>query len=313
MAYGGPDSLDDVEPFLLDVRGGRPTSRELIEEIRARYAAIGGASPLLAWTEAQARALGELLDTETPGAYRVYVGMRHWRPRIRDAIGRIAAAGHRRVIALCLAPHYSRLSIGAYQRAVAAAQRELGTALEVIEVDSWHLEPALVETLAERALAGLELFGAGERAAVHVLFTAHSLPRRALAADDPYERQLRETAAAVAARLSAVQPWSFCYQSAGASSTPWLGPAIEEVIAERAAAGVESLLVATIGFVCDHVEILYDLDIEAREQARKLDLRLERTESLNVAPGFIAALAAVVRRAGERAARSASARHTGGC
>jgi len=307
MAYGGPQRLDDVEPFLLDVRGGRPTSPELVAEIRGRYAAIGGSSPLLRITREQAAALERRLqDEESAGnTWRCFVGMRHWHPYVRDAVAAIAAAGHRRAVALCLAPQYSRMSVGAYfkalDEALAAVRGETGAGLEVARVASWGDHPVFLEAVAEKVAAGLARFPEAARGDVKVIFTAHSLPRRIVAAGDPYDDQLRTTAAAVAARAAArigsALDWTFCYQSAAAGAADWLGPPIEQVVPELARAGHRHLLVCPIGFVADHVEVLYDLDVEARALAEAAGAHLERTESLNDCPTFIAALADVARAA----------------
>jgi ferrochelatase len=297
MAYGGPDSLADVEPFLTDIRGGRPTSAELVEEIRGRYAAIGGRSPLLSISRAQAEALQKRLDETAPGDFRVYVGMRHWRPFIREAVAEIAAAGHRRLVALCLAPHYSELSIGAYMAKLDQAveeQEAAGVSFDVHRVESWHDEPLFLEAIAEKVRRALRRWPEDERGHVQVLFTAHSLPELIVERGDPYPEQLLATARGVAERLGGLEGWRFCYQSAGASGIPWLGPAIEEVIPGLAAAGHRDALVVPVGFVADHVEILYDLDIEARGIAAEHGVRLERTESLNTTPDFIQALEEVV-------------------
>lgn len=292
MAYGGPSSLEDVEPFLHDIRGGRPTSAELVEEIRGRYAAIGGRSPLLEITRAQAGALAERLGLP------VYVGMRHWHPYVREVVPEIARAAPRRLVALCLAPHYSRMSIGAYHRALdealAEAQAATGWRPEVVKVDSFHLHPRFVEAVAGKVREGLARFE--EPAQVLTIFTAHSLPERILAEGDPYERQVEESARAVAAQIPGLD-WTRCWQSAGASGGPWLGPPLEEVVREQAAAGRKDLLVCPVGFVTDHVEVLYDVDIEANAIARAAGARLERTGSLNTDPGFIEALAEVISEA----------------
>ena len=309
MAYGGPETLDDVEPFLLDVRGGRPTSPELVEEVRGRYAAIGGRSPLLAITRAQAAALQAVLnDRRSNGEgshavdWRVFVGMRHWHPYVRQAVAEIAAAGIRRGVALCLAPQYSRMSIGAYFQSLDAALAALpeGSRPRLARIPSWGDHPRFLDAVAETLEAAFERIAAERRAAPHVIFTAHSLPRRIVAAGDPYDDQLRATAAAVAeraaARLGHPFAWTFCYQSAGAGAVDWLGPAIEDEIPRLARAGHQDLLVCPVGFVADHVEILYDLDVEARRLAARAGARLERTDSLNTSPTFIAALAEVVLR-----------------
>ncbi len=300
MAYGGPDSLEDVEPYLLDVRGGRPTSPELVEEIRHRYAAIGGRSPLLEITRAQARALEGRLSADG-GEHRVYVGMRHWQPRIAEAVEQIERDGVRRVVALAMAPHFSRMSIGAYQAKVREAVGALGKPLAVAYVDSWHDDPWLIRALARRVAEALERFPSEDRDRVQVVFSAHSLPTRVVAEGDPYDSQLRETARLVAEALGLpADRWQFCYQSAGASSVPWLGPPIEEVVVELARSGKREILVAPVGFVSDHVEILYDLDVEAKGLAAEHGAHLERTESLNTSPAFVEALAVVVRGAAAR-------------
>lgn len=296
MAYGGPDSLDDIEPYLLDIRAGRHTPHELIEEIRHRYAEIGGRSPLLQITRAQAAALEVRLDKPNADAtFRVYVGMRHWHPYIKEAIAEIAADGIKRVIGICMAPHYSRMSIGSYIRQAEQAQAELGVDLTATYIESWGNHPVFIQAVADKVRAGLRKFPADERRDVRIVFTAHSLPVAIVEQGDPYDRQLRATAAA-AARLLGDVDWQFSYQSAGASNDKWLGPQIEDVVAELARAGHHNILVAPIGFVADHVEILYDIDIEARRCAEAAGARLERTESMNVTPVFIEALADIVRQ-----------------
>lgn len=285
MAYGGPEALEDVEPFLLDIRGGRPTSRELIDEIRGRYEAIGGRSPLLEITRAQARALEEQLG------FPVYVGMRHWHPYIRRTVEEIAEAGHERLVALCLAPHYSKMSLGAYFRQLDQALEEAGYDPELIRIDGFHDHPIFLDAVAEKVREGLARFPEGSR--VKVIFTAHSLPERIVAEGDPYADQVEETARGVAERIPGLD-WLRCWQSAGASGGPWLGPPLEEVVADLAAAGRRDLLVCPVGFVADHVEVLFDVDVEAKQIAREAGARLERTASFNDDPRFIEALADVV-------------------
>jgi ferrochelatase len=294
MAYGGPNSLDDVEPYLLDIRGGRPTPPELVEEIKERYALIGGRSPLLDLTRQQATALETYLNQADGARFRTYVGMRHWQPRIKEAVAQMANDQIERVVALVMAPHYSRMSTGAYFAQLDQAIRDLGLAVTVTRIQSWHDHPGLIAALAEKVGATLR----GRPDLPKVLFTAHSLPARILKEGDPYAAQLRETATLLAGRLDLPPDrWLFCYQSAGASPEPWLGPPIEEVIMDLAQAGEKRLLVVPIGFVCDHVEILYDIDIEARELAEAHGVRLERSESLNASPTFIAALADLISKA----------------
>jgi ferrochelatase len=297
MAYGGPDSLEDVEPYLLDIRGGRPTSHELVEEIKERYAQIGGRSPLLELTREQAAALEAELNQGGASCFRVYVGMRHWQPRIKEAVAQMARDGIEQAVAVVMAPHYSRMSIGAYFQRLEEAIQDLHASISFARVESWHKHPGFINALAEKAGAALRRFAEdGSDRLPKVIFSAHSLPTRILKAGDPYDAQLHETASVLAKRLDLPEDrWLFSYQSAGQSSEPWLGPPIEEVIVELIQAGEKRLLVVPIGFVCDHVEILYDLDIECRGLAEAHGGRLERSESLNASPTFIAALADLVR------------------
>ena len=291
MAYGGPGSLEEVEPYLRDVRGGRATPPELVAEITERYARIGGRSPIRERTEAQARALQDALGPTWP----VYVGMRHWHPFIAETVDRMVARGVRRAVAIVLAPHYSALSVGAYAKKLLEAARGR---LDLALVRSWGDHPQFLEAVAERVRQALQRFPAP--GAVQVLFTAHSLPERILAAGDPYADELQASAAAVA-RLAGVGAWRFAYQSAGATPGPWLGPEAGAVMTELAATRKDFLIVP-IGFVSDHVEVLYDVDIAYRGLAERLGVRLERTDSLNDNARLVAALADLARRtAAERA------------
>ena len=287
MAYGGPETLDDVEPYLLDVRGGRPTSPELVAEIRGHYAQIGGGSPLRRWTAAQAAALAEALRLP------VYVCMRHWHPFIKDTVERIVSDGHRRVVAVAMAPHYSTLSVGAYEKRLIDAA---GGRLELALVRSWGEHPQYLEALHEHLAQVLQRFPAPLE--VQVIFTAHSLPRKILETGDPYPDELRRTAQALAARLR-LRPgqWDLAWQSAGHLPEPWLEPDAGTVLERLAAQGHRDVILAPIGFVCDHVEVLYDVDVEYQALARRLGLRLERPRSLNDDPALIGALADLVRRA----------------
>lgn len=292
MAYGSPEDLDDMEAYLLDIRGGRPTSPQLVAEIRQRYALIGGRSPLLDLTQAQAVALQAELNRLPGSDFRAFVGMRHWQPRIAQAVEQIAQEEFHQVVGLVMAPHQSRMSTGAYFRQLDQAIAERNLDLEVIRIGAWHDHPGLIEALTEQARAALALFDRHP----YVLFTAHSLPVRILTEGDPYDAQLHQTAALVASRLGLPDNcWQFCYQSAGQSQEPWLGPPIEQVIPALAQAGETQILAVPVGFVCDHVEILYDLDILARRIASEHGVRFERSPSLNTSPTFISALADLVR------------------
>lgn len=295
MAYGTAAGVEDIERYYTDIRGGRPPAPELLEELKARYAAIGNRFPLLDVTRRQAQALERELNLGDGGAFRVYLGMKHSPPFIAEGVGRIRADSVPRAVGLVLAPHYSRLSVGSYVERVRAAletgERDPGSAWTFIE--SWHDHPLFIEVLAsrvERAMSGLP---PKERGGAAVVFSAHSLPARILEEGDPYASQLLDTADQVAERLG-LAPYTTAWQSAGRTPEPWLGPELSDVIRDLAAAGHPAVVVCPCGFVSDHLEILYDLDIEAQEVARQAGIRLVRTKSLNADPDFIRALAAVV-------------------
>jgi ferrochelatase len=298
MAYGGPDSLEDVAPYLDDVRGGRPTSPELLHEMTERYRAIGGRSTILELTRAQAACVERALNDEQAAAegveYRTYIGMRHWHPYIREVIPQILADGVDQLVAVVMAPHFSRMSVGAYMHRVNEALEASGAQIPVTQVESWKDQPAFIEAVTEKIAEALEQFPKEERDDVVVLFSAHSLPERILEWNDPYPDELRVSVEAVAARAKP-KNWCFAFQSQGAAADPWLGPDVKSTLEELAAEGVKNVLMVPIGFVSDHVEVLYDVDIEHRAQAEKLGIRLERTRSLNDAPLLGEAVAAAVR------------------
>jgi len=281
MAHGSPSSLEEMPEYLRLVRGGRPPSDELLEEMRHNYAAIGGRSPLTELTQAQAAALRRRLDPSIP----VAVGMRNWRPFLKDGLAELAAAGVTRVIGLPLAPQFSTLSTTKYFDAAAAV---LPAGLTLEPIPSFHDHPLLLEAFAERIRT------APPAVAEEVVFTAHSLPRRIIEAGDRYAAEVGRTAAGVAARAG-VQEYRVAYQSAGRTPEPWIGPDVSDLIKERSAAGARKLLVVPVGFVCDHTEILFDLDIQATKTARSCGVTLRRTESLNTSPTFISALESLVR------------------
>lgn len=294
MAYGGPDSLDDVEPYLLDVRGGRPTSKELVEEIRDRYAQIGGRSPLLEITRRQASALEAELNNRSPmeQSFKVVVGMRHWSPRIHTAVETLMNEGIQTAVALVMAPHYSIMSTEVYMKRLSDAVEGSGAQIEILPIRSWHDNPKFILAASDHARVGLEKFAGAQP---YVLFTAHSLPARILENSDPYADQLYETARLVANSLGLEWGrWSFSFQSAGRTSELWLGPKIEEEVPRLAKAGERNILVVPVGFIADNVEVLYDIDIEARKTASNYGARLERSPSLNDSPVFIQALAGIV-------------------
>ncbi len=293
MALGGPTHLDDVGPYLADIRGGRPTPPAMVEEFRERYRRIGGGSPLLEISTAQAKGLESALASEG-FRVRAYVGMRHWHPYIAEAVAEIGADGIRKAVAFCLTPYYSRMSVGAYLDAARQAIKDQGLDLELTAVESWNDAPGLADAFAEKVAAGRAALEREGFRDPYVLFTAHSLPRTITEAGDPYERELRETMDAIAARLPPIRS-SMAYQSAGRTAGPWLGPPLEDVIEDLGRKGEKAILVVPFGFVSDHLEILYDVDIEARERAEKAGVRLERAASLNADPKFVAAMAAAVR------------------
>jgi len=291
MAYGGPDKLDDVAPYLMDVRGGRTTSPAVITEVRGRYREIGGRSPILERTLAQASALQEALD---PGqrAFRLYTGMRHWHPYIKDVLAEMAGAGIDRAVGLVMAPHYSRMSVGVYHKKVDEAQ----TPIAMRQIEQWHLLPGYLDALADHIRDAVQRYQPEVRASVPIVFTAHSLPECILTWNDPYPGQLQATVAAVIDRLGPYQgEHHFAYQSAAMTPDPWLGPDVTQMIGQLAEQGHKHVLIAPIGFVCEHVEILYDIDVALQRQARALGLHLERIEMLNTAPAMINGLADLVR------------------
>ena len=278
MAYGSPATADDIRPYFEDIRGGRPVSDEAVARLAERYRRIGGRSQLEEVTEAQRVALERELGLP------VFVGMKHWRPRIAEAVERAVDGGATRVVGVVLAPHYSRLSVGEYRERLEAALE--GRDAELVLVESWHDDPAFVDVVADR-VRGTDAW---------VVFTAHSLPERILAEGDPYREQLLETSRLVADRADLGDRWSFAFQSASATGEPWLGPDILDELGRLAGAAERKVLVAPVGFVSDHLEILWDLDVEARERAQELELELDRIASLNDDPAFIAALAGVVQK-----------------
>ncbi len=294
-AVGGPASLDEVGPFLLDMRGGRPTPPSLVDEFRERYRRIGGKSPLLEVSRAQARSLEDRLTGEG-GRYRCYVGMRNWHPYIRETLRDLKGDDLGRIVVLPLTPYASRRSVGTYLQAVKEALAEVDMRVDAAYVESWNTEPALVDAYASKVQEGLRrLEGEGFRDPV-VLFTAHSLPRKLMEEGDPYESELQETMTLVRERLPPIRA-RMAWQSAGHTDEPWLGPPLEETLEELGKNGERAVLVAPFGFVSDHLEILYDVDIEAKAQAEALGMRLARTASLNTDPRFIDAMASAVRSA----------------
>ena len=269
MAYGGPNTLDEVEPYLLDVRGYRPTAPEIIHEVCQRYREIGGRSPILEQTQAQASALESALNTASRD-FKVFVGMRHWHPYIKDVLSEMHSQGIECAVGLVMAPHYSRMSIGAYYKKI----EEASLPIAFSRIENWHLQTGYLNALVDHVCVALQRFPENIRAEVPVIFTAHSLPEKILEWNDPYPTQLRETVSAVMERFGS-QPHEFAFQSAAISSEPWLGPDASEVIERFAAQGKRHVLLCPIGFVCEHVEILYDIDIVYQNLAKSLGVLLE--------------------------------------
>jgi len=279
MAYGSPERIEDVPAYYADIRGGRPIRPELLEELTGRYRRLGieDRNPLNEITERTRAALEHELGLP------VFTGMKHWTPRIADAVETALAGGAETVVGLVLAPHYSRMSIGGYR---AQVEEALGDRSELLFVERWHDEAALVEFWAKR-LRGSD---------AHVVFTAHSLPARILGEGDPYKDELLETSRLIA-DAAGTQDWSFSFQSESQTGEPWLGPDILDHLEALRAEGITHVLLAPIGFVADHLEIRWDLDTEAQEKASEIGMQLDRAQMPNDDPAFIAVLAGIVRRA----------------
>jgi ferrochelatase len=297
LAHGSPENPGQIPEFLGYVTGGRALPPNVIEEIRHRYSLIGF-SPLACWTLLQGDQLSQLLGLP------VFVGMRNWKPFIADAVTAIAAHEFERVIGICLAPQNSRTSVGLYRGAVTGENAAAAFTLDF--VDEWHDQPLLVQAFAEKLRAGLEKANTEHGARLPIIFTAHSVPARTIADGDPYERQSKETAALVAKQAGlADSDWTFAFQSQGMSGGAWIGPTVEETILGLKAKGHRGVFLQPIGFLCDHVEVLYDIDIFFKQFAEKEGMRLWRAESLNGSPTLTEALADLVRsRVAEITARS---------
>ena len=291
MAYGSPRHPEEIEAYYTHVRRGKAPPADLLDELVGRYAAIGGVSPLVERTEAQATALQSALDTRAPGELRVVLGYKHASPFIEDAVEGIVLGGVRRIVGLVLAPHHSAYSVGQYLERAAARAATLDPSVGFLGIERWHLEPAYLDFLAGAVRARL-----GELPArTKVLFTAHSLPQRIVADGDTYPDQLRQTAQAVATTLGLGLEgagWDVAWQSAGRTPEPWIGPDVTEVLRHLAGSGAaDGVLVCPCGFVSDHLEILYDLDIEAQARAGELGLAFARTEVVNDDGAVMGALA----------------------
>ena len=293
MAYGSPNRLDEVEAYFTDIRGGRRPSREAVEELTERYRQVGVPTPLLATSIELGRELERLLNADSPdgGIFTVHLGMKHWTPRIATAIREAIDAGADRIIAIVLAPHYSTISTEGYRRQVEAALVGWTTAASLDFVDSWYELEAYIQAVANNVRATRAQFQKPNE--VVAVFTAHSLPARILAEGDPYQDQLLRTSELVAARAGMPQ-WRFSYQSQSQTGEPWLGPDLPDMVETLAAEGHRSILVASVGFIADHLEIFYDIDIEAKAKADELGVELRRTPMLNADPRLARALYVLV-------------------
>ena len=285
LAHGSPDSVDEIPEFLLHVTGGRPLPHEAVEEIKHRYGQIGH-SPLTELTLKQ----GELLSREL--GLPVYVGMRNWKPFIAEAVRAMRDRQVRHAVVICMAPQNSRTSVGLYRSALSLS----GPDFEIDFVESWHNHPLLIKAFAQRLRVGREVAVREAKGGMSVIFTAHSVPQRTITEGDPYESQVKETTALVA-RATPLEPgeWKFAFQSQGLSGGPWLGPTVEDTILSLKEKDEGRVFIQPIGFLCDHVEILYDIDIAFKQFAEKEGMRLWRSESLNGSPLLAAALADIVR------------------
>ena len=293
MAYGGPNSLDELPGYLSDIRSGRTTTPAVLEEISNNYRMIGGKSPLTAITERQVAAVQRELDAKN---YRCYIGMRHWAPWIEEVVGQMIEDGITHAVSLVLAPHFSKLSVAKYQAKIADGLEMYRGHIEFAHIASYHDAPLYIEALANRVEDGLAQWPEEARAGVHVVFSAHSLPVRILKMGDPYDEQLRETARLVAEKAGlATGQWSWSYQSAGRSPEPWLGPQLDEHLRALAEQGVRDVISIPVGFVSDHVEILYDIDMLAQDEASALGMRLVRPPSLNDDPLYVQTLVDLIR------------------
>jgi len=286
LAHGSPDSVDEVPEFLLQVTGGRPLPPQVVEEVKHRYTLIGK-SPLTELTLKQ----GELLAQEF--GFPVYVGMRNWKPFIPDAVHAMVSDGIGRVVVICLAPQNSRTSVGLYRSALVTNN---SAAFSIDFVESWHNHPLLIQAFAQKLTSGWERACRDLGTKAPIIFTAHSVPQRTIAEGDPYEGQAKETASLVAKEaLLASEDWDFAFQSQGMSGGAWLGPTVESTILRLKEKGHRGVFIQPIGFLCDHVEVLYDIDIGFRQFAEKEGLRLWRADSLNDSPLLAKALADIAR------------------
>jgi ferrochelatase len=291
LAFGGPRSLDEVEPFLTRLFRGRKPSPEQLERVKERYCLIGGASPLPEITFGQAKALENILNT-TGDRFKSYVGMRYGHPLIEETLRKILQDGIKTVMALPMAPFRSQASTGAYIEAVTQAQKKFEEKINIFFVEGWHLHPLFLEAMEEKIEEGLLRFTEEERKRIHLIFTAHSLPK-SLIENESYVKDMEESVREVLKKIEPL-PWHIAFQSRGMGTEEWLGPDVESVLIELSQQKVREVLIIPIGFVADHIEVLYDIDILYREKAESMGMVLKRTASLNFSGRFIEALATIV-------------------
>ncbi|HLF70419.1 MAG TPA: ferrochelatase [Actinomycetota bacterium] len=299
MAYGSPNSMDEVEAYFTDIRGGRRPTPEALEGLIARYARIGGPSTLSQITRLQASSLEDRLNTLAPGRFEVFVGMKHWHPYVSEAVEAIAAKGIKDLIGLVLAPHYSTRSVGQYRDRIDSAMTNLDAQLRLEMISSWFESPKFIDFSAANLMTTLNGWPTHDPG-TRVFFTAHSLPESILADGDPYKDQLQASAKLIA-DAAGIGDWEVAWQSASPTHEPWIGPDILDSLAAFKDQGGRRALVAPIGFVADHLEILYDVDVECVERAEQLGIEFRRTPSPNTDPRFIDALAEVVFAASRHA------------
>src|SRR3990167_4186412 len=301
LAFGCPDSIESIEPFITNVMGGRKPSPNQLQKIKERYLMIDGCSPLLDVTKRQANALEKilnetneltpkLLNSKTPELFRVFVGMRHWHPFIKDTLKEILSLKAERIVVLVMAPHYSKISTGGYINALNKARTELNTNIGVSFINNWHTHPLFLKAVAEKIKKGISYFKDINKADIQIIFSAHSLPEK----DDTYVKQLNETIEGII-RYTGDVSWHLGFQSKGMSAGEWLEPTIDSILDRLSKDGKKYILIVPVGFVSDNIETLYDIDIVYKKMAESLGLIFHRTESLNDSPKFIESLSAIIR------------------
>lgn len=291
MGFGGPDSLESIEPFLANLMGGKKPSAQQLEKVKERYKLIGGKSPLLKITKEQARKLEASLNKDGD-KYKLYVGMRYWHPYISETVRTIAQEGIKHLAALSLSPFSSRVTTGAYLSNLKEAIPQ-GSRLEFAFIDGWYKHPLFADALVEKVREGMANFSSGEQSEIALVFSAHSLPKEYIAAGDPYVDEIEETISLIVEKLGEM-PWHLGYQSKGIAGGEWLEPEVEVLLGQLAREGRKKVLLVPIGFVADHVETLYDIDVSLREKAKALGLAFHRAPSLNASPKFIEALTQII-------------------